>query len=190
MTSFFCRVRRAFGVIAVALAISILGTAGVSAHEQRTVGVDYSFVVGFINEPAISGDSNGIFLEVTMGNAPVEGLGDTLTAQIIVGDQSKDIALTPVFDTPGAYEAVFIPTAPGDYTFHFTGMIGDVAIDETFTSSPEGFDSVADRTEYEFPVAAHGSISNRDLAMPMVVGAVVLVGGWLVLVRRRSIVPA
>lgn len=190
MTSFFSRARLAFGVIAAIVALSIFGTSGVAAHEQRTVATDYTLVVGFVDEPAISGDTNGISLDVTKGDAPVEGLADTVKAQIIFGDQTKDIALTPVFNTPGAYEAVFIPTAPGDYTFHFTGTIEGVAIDETFTSSPEGFDSVADRADYEFPVEAHGSTSNRDLAMPLVVGVVVLAGGGLILLRRRANVQA
>jgi hypothetical protein len=187
MHSVISRARIAFAIVAVLVGFSMLGTSSVSAHEHRTVATDYTFVVGFINEPAISGDTNGIELTVTKGDAPVEGLEGTLKARVIFGDQTKDIALTPAWQQPGVYEAVFIPTAPGDYTFHFTGTVESATIDETFTSSPEGFDSVADRAELEFPVEANGSVDDRNVAMPVLIGLVVLVGGALFLVRRRAV---
>jgi LPXTG-motif cell wall-anchored protein len=181
------RMRVVLALVAVVLGMSLFGASSVSAHEERVVATDYTFVVGFINEPAISGDTNGISLEVTKAGAPVEGLGDTLKAKVIFGDQSKDMTLSPVWNTPGAYEAVFIPTAPGDYTFQFTGTIETVTVDETFTSSPEGFDSVADRADFEFPVDANGSTSDSTVAMPFLVGAVILIAGGLFFVRRRAV---
>jgi hypothetical protein len=187
MHAVISRARIAFAIVAVMFGVSMLGAVSVSAHEQRTVATDYTFVVGFINEPAISGDTNGIELTVTKGDAPVEGLEGTLKARVIFGDQTKDVALEPAWQQPGVYEAVFIPTAPGDYTFQFTGMIESATIDETFTSSPEGFDSVTDRAELEFPVEANGSVDDRNVAVPFIVGAVVLVGGGLFLLRRRAV---
>lgn len=175
-----------FAAFLVVLGLSLLGSTRVSAHESRTVGTDYEFVVGFVSEPAISEEANGVYVSVTRADAPVEGLADTLQVKVIFGDQSKDMILTPVYNAPGDYEAVFIPTAPGDYTFQFTGMIEGVAVDETFTSSPEGFDSVADRTELEFPVSANGSTDEQTLAMPFAVGAVVLIAGGAFFVRRRA----
>ena len=180
------RVRVVLAIVAIVIGSALLGSSAASAHEHRTVATDYTFVVGFINEPAISGDTNGISLEVTKADVAVEGLGDTLKATIIFGDQTKDVTLSPVWNTPGAYEAVFIPTAPGDYSFNFTGTIEGVAIDETFTSSPEGFDSVADRADYEFPADANGSTSDRNVAMPVLVGLVLLIAGGLFFVRRRA----
>src|SRR6266545_3616700 len=44
--------------------------------------------------------------------------------------------------TPGDYRAWFIRTAPGPYTFHFTGSIKGQKVDEKFTSSPTTFDEV------------------------------------------------
>lgn len=186
MNSIASRIRVVLALVAIVIGSALLGSNAVSAHEERTVATDYTFVVGFLTEPAISGDTNGISLEVTMADVPVEGLGDTLKATIIFGDQTKDVTLSPVWNTPGAYKAVFIPTAPGDYSFHFTGTIDSVAIDETFTSSPEGFDSVADRADYEFPADANGSSSDRNVAMPVLVGAVLLIAGGLFFVRRRA----
>lgn len=178
------RMRIAFALLAVLLGFALAGP--VAAHEERTVATDYTFVVGFINEPAVADELNGVWLSVNKGTTPVEGVGDTLKVTVIFGDQSKELALTPAHGEAGVYEAMFIPTAPGDYTFHFTGTIEGVAVDETFTSSPEGFDSVADRADYEFPVDANGSTGESNVAMPVIVGIVLLLTGAFVLLRRRA----
>jgi MprA protease rhombosortase-interaction domain-containing protein len=163
------------------------------AHETRTVATDYEFVVGFINEPAIQGDTNGIWVKITKGDQPVLGAADTLQAQVSTGDQVKDMTLTPAFGEDGVYESVFIPTQPGDYTFRFFGDLGGVAVDETFTSSPEGFDSVAPRSDFEFPSATPGSGAYQDkdgsldLAFPVIGGGLVLVAGTVgFAIRRRD----
>lgn len=152
-----------------------------SAHDHRDVG-EYTLTVGFINEPAIQGDTNGIWLEVMKGDEPVTGLADTLTAQVLYGAQTRDFALVPVFGEDGVYQAVFIPTEPGDYTFRFFGQVEGTEIDESFTSSPEGFDSVQPRADLEFP-GAEGDAGT--LAMPLAVGAVVLAAGAAWVARRR-----
>ncbi len=137
------------------------------AHEHRAVG-NYGFVVGFLNEPAIAYQPNGLSLEVKFftngvpaegdeaaeaAGQPVEGLERTLKAEVIVGGAAKkmDLALDPAFGQPGSYEAHFIPTLPGDYTYHIFGKVQDKDVDETFTSSPEGFSSVDDAKDLEFP---------------------------------------
>ncbi len=126
-----------------------------------------------------------------MAEAPVLGLADTLQAQVIFGDQSRDMTLTPAFGEEGVYEAVFIPSQPGDYTFRFFGQIDGVDVDETFTSSPEGFDSVQPRAEFEFP-GSEGEVGDGDtnsVAMPLAAGAVVLLlgaGASGLAIRRRS----
>jgi hypothetical protein len=159
-----------------------------SAHEHREVG-DYTFTVGFVNEPAVQGDTNGIWVEVMKGETPVTGLADTLQAQVIFGDQTRDMTLTPAFGEDGVYESVFIPTEPGDYTFRFVGQVDGVDVDETFTSSPEGFDSVTARADLEFPATdgEGGSGETTDAAMPLAVGATVLVLGAIGYgLRRRA----
>ena len=61
------------------------------------------------------------------------------------------LVLSPIGDELGSYRSVFFPTAPGDYTFHITGEIEGNPVDESFTSSPEGFDSVQATEELQFP---------------------------------------
>lgn len=177
------------GILLTALIALIPITA--SAHETRTVGTDYEFVVGFINEPAIQGDTNGISVRITKGDQPVLGAADTLTAQVSIGDQVKDMTLTPAYGEEGLYESVFIPTQPGDYSFRFTGTLEGVAVDETFTSSPEGFDSVQPRSDLEFPATIDETGSRQDgsldLAFPMIAGGLVLaVGTAGYAIRRRT----
>jgi hypothetical protein len=148
-------------------ALLALGPSIASAHESRDVADgQYTFVVGFLDEPAFTTVKNGLDLRVTAApegtpaegeeaeGVPVEGLEATLKAEVIYGDQRRDLTLEPAFRDPGAYESWFFPMAAGDYSFHIYGDINGTPIDETFTSSPEGFSAVEDRALYEFPSAA------------------------------------
>jgi hypothetical protein len=148
------------GISAVTLAaLLVLLPVVAGAHETRPVLDDqYEVTVGFLDEPAVAGELNGLSLRVTKGSGeagePVEGLAETLQAEVIYGDQTMALELSPVFQDPGHYRGIFIPTAEGDYTFHITGEIEGNALDEAFTSSPEGFDSVQPREPLEFPKPA------------------------------------
>jgi hypothetical protein len=55
--------------------------------------------------------------------------------------------------------------AAGDYTFHIFGTINGDAIDETFTSSPEGFGAVEDAATIQFPsqTAQTGTIAGTTI---------------------------
>jgi hypothetical protein len=128
------------------------------AHEARTVGA-YHFLAGWGEEPAYVGQQNSVQLVLAAASGkPVTDLGDGLKVEVIYQSASITLALEPTFDpdsgfgTPGDYRAWFFPTAPGDYTFHFTGTIGTQSIDERFTSGPQTFDPVGDPTDVEFPV--------------------------------------
>jgi hypothetical protein len=152
----FTRLGLSLLAIAAVLALAPLVT---SAHENRPVLDDqYELTVGFLDEPAIVGEVNGLSLRVVKVNGdekePVVGLDQTLQAEVIFGDQTMALELSPVFQDLGHYRSVFIPMAEGDYTFHITGEIEGNAIDESFTSSPEGFDSVEPREPLEFPKPA------------------------------------
>ncbi len=158
--------RRTVRLFVVALAaVSLVGFLPTlaSAHETRDVaGGKYHLVVGFLDEPPFTGFKNSLDLRVSDNALPspaagetatngVEGLESTLQAEIIYGDQKKSLTLVPRFRTPGAYNAWVIPMAGGDYSFHIFGTINGDAIDETFTSSPEGFSAVQDAASIQFP---------------------------------------
>lgn len=136
----------------IALLSALLLPTIASAHDHRDVG-KYAFTVGFVNEPAFEGEQNGIWVKVVddASEAPVENLAGTLKAQVIMGAQTLDLPLEAAFNQPGVYIANFYPTAAGDYTFRFFGAVEGQNVDETFTSSPEGFSAVEPTDALQFP---------------------------------------
>jgi hypothetical protein len=154
------RRRIAAGVAVIGLAVLALPllAAPASAHEERTVG-KYHFAVGFGDEPAYQGEKNSVQLLLAAGEKPVTDLGDTLKVEVSTesaSGQTLSLSMEPFFEvgefgTPGDYRAWFIPTAPGNYTFHFTGSIKGQKVDQRFTSSPTTFSEVSDPAKVEFP---------------------------------------
>ncbi len=113
------RIGRAAVLAAALLAL----TAGIAlAHEEREVG-DYTFEVGFIDEPVFTGQKSGLEFFVSRGEEPVEGLEETLQAEVTFGSQTRDLEVSPRFGEAGAYESVFFPTAAGPYTFRIYGEV-------------------------------------------------------------------
>ena len=157
-------------VTAVPALFIAMTAAPASAHVLRTVG-PYHLLIGFGNEPTYAGAQNSVFLLLTDAKtgAPVidEGLGDTLKVAVGFGTQHKQLPLVSSFDpdsgqgTRGVYNAYFIPTVPGDYTFHFSGTIHATKVNITVKSSPTTFDSAHDPAAIEFPQQAP---SNLELA--------------------------
>ncbi|HEU0113154.1 MAG TPA: hypothetical protein VFQ80_00670 [Thermomicrobiales bacterium] len=148
-----------------------------SAHEHRTIANgQYNMVVGFLDEPTFAGLKNGLDLTVmklggtpTAGaassddgpqGAPVTGLEKTLKAEVLYSDQTMELTLEPRDGAPGAYNGVFFPMKPGDYSFRIYGTINGAQVDETFTTSPSTFGPVEDPTPLEFPKASAASAAH------------------------------
>ena len=129
-----------------------------SAHQEKTVG-KYQFAVGFGDEPAYAGEKNSVQLFLhDAKDQPVTDLTDTLKVDVTSGSaEPLKLSMEPFFEvrefgTPGDYRAFFIPTAPGSYSFHFTGTIKGQKVDETFKSGPQTFSDVDDPAEVQYPV--------------------------------------
>jgi len=145
------------GITSIIVLVSLVFSGGVAnAHEHREVG-EYILTVGFSSEPALVNEPNGVSLEVISGDeetgTPVEGLAETLNAEITYAGETKQVELAAVFNAPGAYEANLIPTQEGAYTFRFFGTIEGVEIDESFTSGPDTFSEVLSTATISFPAA-------------------------------------
>jgi hypothetical protein len=136
-------------------------------------------VVGFSTEPAFVNQRNGLDLYVyslppggNFDTTPeeeligVEGLEETLQAEISFGEVSMPLEIEARYASPGEYDAWVFPTEVGDYTFHISGTINGTAIDETFVSGPETFSPIGDTAELEFPEEVP---SNQELAERVVV---------------------
>ena len=204
---------------AFVVAGGLFSTDSALGHEHRTVG-NYEFVVGWLNEPALAYEPNGLSLRITLfpngvpdeeseeaeaEGQPVEGLEETLQAEIIAGGgaQTRELTLDPAFNDPGHYESVIIPTVPGDYTFRIFGDLEGQEIDESFTSGPETFSVIEEVDELQFPEqlqapstsgstpASDSSSSSDDTArilgiIGIIVGVVGLGAGGLAIASRRS----
>ncbi len=176
--------------------------APVFAHEERDVG-DYAFEVGLIDEPVYVGQSSGLEFHVTKADQPVSGLNSTLKAEVIYGEAKRDLPLVEREEDPGWYQSVFIPTAAGKYTFHIFGTVEGNAVDESFTSSPDGFNEVQEAASGQFPVtlptaaelsaeAKKGADAASQVTIALILGSAGLVVGLLALgvglaSRRRSV---
>lgn len=200
----------------LALLLMTVTTRTATAHEQREVlDGQYQLAVGFLNEPAIEGEQNGLDLRVsrlTSSDAtpapasdgdegtPVEGLADSLQAEVTAAGETMPLDIEPRFGQPGAYRAVFFPTEPGDYTFRIFGEIDGQDIDESFTSSPDTFSSVQEVAALQFPAQVPAGTALGDelddvestvaTAQTLAIAGVVLglIGaglGALALMRRR-----
>jgi hypothetical protein len=195
------RIFTAVGLLGTALAFIAPGTA--SAHERRTVAGDYTFVVGFLKEPAFQDETNGIDLRVTKsGDQPVEGLEKTLKAEVVVGPNTLPLDLNPRFRVPGAYNGEFVPTRPGTYSFRFTGTIEGQPVNEVFESGPGRFNDVQAVGPLQFPdkvpsgaelqraVAAAESRASTATTLAAIGLAVGLLGAllaaWSLTSRRRA----
>ena len=166
-------------------------------HERRAVG-PYTFVVGWLNEPAYVNLLNSLDLTVTetSGGKAVEGLDKTLKADLTFGGSTTPQPLTVAarFGLPGKYSGYVMPTKVGDYTFHITGTVGTMNIDEKFESGPGRFGSIESTDPLQYPQSV---VSNSDLAarldqlQTLVIAGIVLGGLALLasaaglLVRRR-----
>jgi hypothetical protein len=140
-------------LLALGLALWALAPEAALAHERRAVG-SYTFIVGFMNEPAIAYYPNALDLRVLDASGqPVAGLEQTLGAEVIVGGgaQRRELELEPAFNQPGRYFGFFIPTLPGDYTFRIYGQVGGQRVDESFASGPGRFHAPEDPAELQFP---------------------------------------
>jgi hypothetical protein len=171
-------IRAGLAAVAVgvtAAAIVALPATAAFAHAERDVG-PYTVAIGFGTEPAFVGFPNSLEVIVhrTADGKGIEDAADTLQAEVVFGTQTMSVALEPNFDqdsggSPGDYRGAFIPTAPGDYTFHVFGTIEGTKVEERITSAPDTFVSVTDPSTIEFPaknptVAELSTKLDRDTA--------------------------
>lgn len=166
---------RASAVIAGALVALAASLAAASAHYVFTAG-QYRVAIGWQNEPAFGtdtfvGEQNAIqvFVDIASANnpkgTPVSTLNQDCThpdfqVTVTVGTTtSSPFCPAPVYDPDTGngrldeYDYALIPTVVGAYTFHIFGSINGTPINTTVTSGPTTFDSIADSSSVQFPVA-------------------------------------
>lgn len=125
-------------VAAVLFALPVFFLGSADAHETRKVAGKYEMIVGFLTEPAFTGQMNAAVFLVTNPSArnsrPVFGLEQTLKASVVLNDKMMALELIPLNGEPGAYAGYFLPTRSGKYTFQIEGTIEGKVIKESFES--------------------------------------------------------
>ena len=132
-------------------------------HTVDAVG-EYRVEIGWMNEPVVSGETNGIEFYVSpLIPCPkisepikcaesqefqngIEGLKKTVKIQLIYKDESITLPLVPDHDIPGKYYAFVNPTVSGFYQANMLGQIEDTSI--SLSMHPP---KVAERAYIEFP---------------------------------------
>lgn len=166
------RVSAVFAGMLIAFATSL---AVASAHYVFTAG-KYRIAIGWQNEPASGtdtyvGEQNAIQVFIDIASAdnpkgtPVSTLNQDCThpdfqVTVTVGTTtSSPFCPAPTYDPDTGngrldeYDYALIPTVVGNYTFHIFGSINGTPINTTVTSGPTTFDSIANSSSVEFPVA-------------------------------------
>jgi hypothetical protein len=187
------RVLTTMASIAIVVSSFAVNTNPALGHERRVIG-PYTFVVGWINEPAYVNVINSLDLTITetVGAKPVEGLDKTLKAELTFGGTTtaQPLALAARFGLPGHYSGYVLPTRVGDYTFHITGAVGTTNIDEKFESGPGRFGAIESTDPLQYPAKV---VSNTDLAarldqlQTLVIAGIVL-GGLALLASAAGLV--
>ena len=132
-------------------------------HTVDAVG-EYRVEIGWMNEPVVSGETNGIEFYVSpLIPCPnisepikcaesqefqngVEGLKKTVKMQLIYRDESITLPLSPDHNILGKYYAFVNPTVSGFYQANVLGTIEDTPI--SLSMHPP---KVAERSYIEFP---------------------------------------
>lgn len=151
--------------ISLLLLLLILpGSFGIAyGHTIDAVG-EYRVEIGWMNEPVVSGETNGIEFYVSplipcpdipepikcAESQPfqngIEGLKKTVKMELIYKDESITLPLSPDHNIPGKYYAFVNPTISGFYQANMLGTIVDTPI--SLSMHPP---KVAERGYIEFP---------------------------------------
>ncbi|HXV65651.1 MAG TPA: hypothetical protein VD731_00285 [Nitrosopumilaceae archaeon] len=146
---------------------------GANAHTVDSVG-EYRLEIGWMSEPVVSGQTNGIELYVSSfdPNIPVEeqnfkdgitGLEKFLKIELVFEEKKIILPLNSDHNIPGKYYAFVVPTVSGYYQANLLGTIKDTNV--SISMHPPKVD---ERGYIEFPeqsdvtlkqiIAAHTSI--------------------------------
>lgn len=141
----------------ILLSFIIPGLTGTAfGHTLDSVG-EYRLEIGWMNEPVVSGETNGVELYVSPLESGLElekqqfkdgvsGLHKTLKMQLIYKDEKIMLPLTEDHNIPGKYYAFVNPTVSGYYQANILGKIGNTTV--SISMHPP---KVEERSYIEFP---------------------------------------
>ncbi len=124
----------------------------VIAHEEVVFG-DISIVGGWVDEPPLVNELNGIILNVTQVSSgqPVNNALAQLDITLQKGADSRPLEFQPS-EEAGTYTATILPTQTGQYAIVMRGTIAGQAIDGQIE-----IEDVEDTARFTFPTAGAGT---------------------------------
>ena len=160
------------------LVLTIPGFFGIAfGHTVDSVG-DYRLEIGWMNEPVVSGETNGVELyvsplepelpleEQTFKNGVV-GLEKSLKMQLVLQDEKITLSLSADHNIPGKYYAYVNPTVSGFYQANILGNIGNTTV--SLSMHPPKVD---ERSYIEFPESSDLTLNQLIDGHTAVVGEV------------------
>ncbi len=126
-------------------------------HTVDSVG-EYRLEIGWMNEPVVSGETNGIELyvshlkkDIPLKDQPFEkgikGLEKSLKIQLVYDAENIILPLAADHNIPGKYYAFVDPTKAGYYQANVLGNIGETSV--SISMHPPKVD---ERAYLEFPI--------------------------------------
>jgi hypothetical protein len=137
--------------LAAALHLSFLAfnVTPVLAHEELVTG-DIRIVAGWVNEPPLVNQLNGVLLIIThvSNDQPVNNALAQVVVTLQKGTETRPLEFLPA-EEPGTYTATLIPTQTGPYTVVIRGTISGQAIDAQID-----IEDVEDTARFAFPLSS------------------------------------
>jgi len=145
------------------------------AHTVDSVG-EYRLEIGWMNEPVVSGETNGIELYVSplVSNIPLEdqefhdginGLEKTLKIELVFQGKKIILPLDSDHNIPGKYYAFVNPTVSGYYQVNLLGNIKDTKV--SISMHPPKVD---EREYIEFPEQSDVTLKQMIAVHTTIVG--------------------
>jgi hypothetical protein len=145
--------------LAVTLFLSFLAfnLPSVLAHEEVVMG-DISIVAGWVDEPPLVNQLNGIVLIVTQvsNGQPVNNALAQADITLQKGGETRPLEFQPS-EEAGTYTATILPTQTGQYAIVMRGTIAGQAIDGQIE-----IEDVEDTARFSFPPATTNSSSGNN----------------------------
>ncbi|MDE1841907.1 hypothetical protein [Candidatus Nitrosotalea okcheonensis] len=149
-------------VIATVIFVSPISVKPAEAHIVKVYG-NYIVEVGWDNEPAYTGLTNGAQVIIKQGSGdsatPVINALQNLQISVKYGSVTKPLDFLPSSVVDGQYHAILIPTRVGTYSLVLKGSVGNQTIaDEILLDDVSSIDTL------NFPQSA-GSSSSTSVNM-------------------------
>jgi len=149
--------------LAVTLFLSFLAfnLPPVLAHEEVVMG-DINIVAGWVDEPPLVNQLNGIVLTITQvsNDQPVNNALAQADITLQKGTETRPLEFQPT-EEAGSYTATILPTQTGQYAIVMRGTIAGQAIDGQIE-----IEDVEDTARFSFPPATTNSSGGGSNQIP------------------------